>query len=231
MFIGHYGAALATKRLAPSLALGWLLVAAQLADLLFPVLSLLGVESGRLVAARGTLNPYEMHYPWSHSLATGLLASALLAFLFWGLHRGAPRLAVVVGLVAFSHLCLDLVTHRHLPLAPFPSPTLGLALGDRVPAAAALELLLLFGGCVLYLRSVRKSPVGYLVLGAFVLVLAALYSSALVTPSPESSPQLTASVLTMNLLLIGWGNAADRFWNRPAQVETPRGLAPEPPHA
>ena len=45
MVLGHYGLALCAKRWAPRTSLGWLVFAAQAADLLWPVLLLAGVES------------------------------------------------------------------------------------------------------------------------------------------------------------------------------------------
>jgi hypothetical protein len=43
MFIGHYGLALAAKRLAPGKSLGWNFIAAQLLDLLWAPAVLLGI--------------------------------------------------------------------------------------------------------------------------------------------------------------------------------------------
>ncbi len=39
MVLGHYGLALGAKRLAPRVSLGWLVLAAQFADLLWPILA------------------------------------------------------------------------------------------------------------------------------------------------------------------------------------------------
>ena len=44
MFLGHFGVALAAKPVAPTVSLGMLFVAAQFADLLWPLLVLAGVE-------------------------------------------------------------------------------------------------------------------------------------------------------------------------------------------
>lgn len=44
MVLAHYGLALAAKRLAPRTSLGSLVLAAQLADELWPILLLLGIE-------------------------------------------------------------------------------------------------------------------------------------------------------------------------------------------
>jgi len=48
VFIGHYGAALAGKRIAPRVSLGTLFLGAQLPDLIWPILLLLGVERVRI---------------------------------------------------------------------------------------------------------------------------------------------------------------------------------------
>jgi len=45
VFIGHFAVAFAAKRAAPELSLGTLFLAAQLADLVWPTLVMLGVES------------------------------------------------------------------------------------------------------------------------------------------------------------------------------------------
>ena len=49
MFIGHYALGLAAKRLAPRTSLGTLFAAPTLADLLWPLLLLLGWEQSHVV--------------------------------------------------------------------------------------------------------------------------------------------------------------------------------------
>jgi hypothetical protein len=44
MFIGHFAVGLAAKRIAPRTSLGTLFAAAQLLDLVWPVMVLVGVE-------------------------------------------------------------------------------------------------------------------------------------------------------------------------------------------
>ncbi len=44
MFIGHYGAGRAAKKLAPRVSLGTLILAVQFIDLLWPIFVLLGIE-------------------------------------------------------------------------------------------------------------------------------------------------------------------------------------------
>jgi hypothetical protein len=48
MNLGHFGFGLGAKKFAPKLSLGLLFMAVQWADLLWPVLLLLGVEHAKL---------------------------------------------------------------------------------------------------------------------------------------------------------------------------------------
>ena len=52
MFIGHFGVALAAKRVAPKTSLGTLILAAQFLDFLWPVFVLLGIEHVRIALGR-----------------------------------------------------------------------------------------------------------------------------------------------------------------------------------
>ena len=45
MFVGHFGAALAAKKISPSTSLGALILAGQFIDLLWPVFLLTGLET------------------------------------------------------------------------------------------------------------------------------------------------------------------------------------------
>src|SRR5438105_4872524 len=80
MFVGHYGVALALKRIAPRTPLGTLFVAVQLVDVLFAVFIVLGVEKLRIVPGFTKTNPYDLYsMPYTHSLAGVVLWSAVAA--------------------------------------------------------------------------------------------------------------------------------------------------------
>ena len=49
MFIGHFAVAFASKKVAPKVSLGTLVIAAAFLDVVWPVLVLLGVERFRIV--------------------------------------------------------------------------------------------------------------------------------------------------------------------------------------
>ena len=89
MFIGHFALGFAAKRAVPRVSLAVLLVAALFADVLWPVLVLLGVETVRIVPGYTVVTPLEfVSYPWSHSLL--LLAG-------WGVVIGAAYRGIFGG--------------------------------------------------------------------------------------------------------------------------------------
>ena len=131
MFIGHYGVALAAKQRAPRASLGILIIAAQLVDLVWPMLLLLGIERVRVVPSD---NPFLRlsfdSYPWSHSLVTTVLWGLLAGGAYAAVRHDRPG-GVIVGLLVVSHWVLDWVTHvPDLPVYP-GGPRVGLGCGTR----------------------------------------------------------------------------------------------------
>ena len=111
MFIGHFGVAFAAKRVASRTSLGTTFVAAQLADLLWPIFLLLGWEKVR-IAPGG--NPFLTlvftDYPWSHSLLMEVVLGIALGAMSFAFTRYGRGSLVVAALVP-SHWVLDLVVH------------------------------------------------------------------------------------------------------------------------
>jgi MFS superfamily sulfate permease-like transporter len=140
MFVGHFGVALASKRAAPQVSLGWLFAACQLADLLWPVLVLAGVEHFRIDPGNTAVTPIAFdHYPWSHSLVMNVLEGAALGAIYFALRRDR-RGALVIALLVVSHWVLDWITHRpDMPLAPWSDVKLGLGLWSSVAATVVVE--------------------------------------------------------------------------------------------
>ncbi|HYG65880.1 MAG TPA: hypothetical protein VEL74_25085, partial [Thermoanaerobaculia bacterium] len=80
MFIGHFAVGLGAKRIAPSVSLGTLFLAGQLADLLWPTFVLLGLERVDIAPGITAVTPLDfVRYPYSHSLVALLGWAALLA--------------------------------------------------------------------------------------------------------------------------------------------------------
>ncbi len=76
MFVGHYGAGFAVKRVDQSIPLWVLFIAVQMLDVLWAPFILLGVEKARIVPGITASNPLDLYYvPFTHSLLAALLWS------------------------------------------------------------------------------------------------------------------------------------------------------------
>ncbi len=92
MFIGHLAVGLAAKKAAPGISLGTTFLACQLADLLWPVLVIGGIERVSVDHSATAFTPLNFDlYPWSHSLGMDAWAS-LPSFLELVLEVAAPTL-------------------------------------------------------------------------------------------------------------------------------------------
>ncbi len=191
MFIGHYGVALAAKKAAPKVSLGWLVAATSFIDLIWPPFLLLGLEHVRIAPGITPITPFDFYdYPWSHSLLMAAVWSVMLGGCFWLLRRDAKS-AAIIALVAVSHWFLDLVVHiPDLPLYP-GGPKAGMGLWNSVAATLAIELTLLFGGLAIYLSATRGASArgrwGIPVFAAFLLLF---YIASLAGPPPPSVEML-----------------------------------------
>lgn len=211
MFLGHFAAGLAAKKLTPYTSLGTLLLSAQLLDLVWPVLVLRGVEQVRVAPGITAVTPLDfVSYPWSHSLLLAVVWALALGGLY-ALVRRYTRGAIVVGALVVSHWVLDLVAHRpDLPLLPGAGPLVGLGLWDSLPVTAAVELLLLALG--LYVYKTNTEPVdrtGTWALAAFAVALVGIYGAAVFGPPPPDERTVALSALAI-WLLVAWGYWIDR---------------------
>ena len=211
MFLGHFAAGLAAKKLTPYTSLGTLLLSAQLLDLIWPSLLMAGVETVAIVPGITPVTPLDfVSYPWSHSLTM----AAVWALLFAGLYtfiRRYPRGGIVLLALVLSHWVLDVVSHRpDLPLVPFGGPVVGLGLWQWRWPTVAVEALLF--GLGLYVYAVNTEPVdaiGSRAFVAFAVALVAIYASSIFGPPPPDVKTL-AWVAQAQWLLVAWGYWLDR---------------------
>ncbi len=214
MFIGHFALGFAAKRAAPELGLGAAFAAAQLLDLVWPVLVLAGVERVAVAPGNTAVTPLAFeHYPWSHSLVAALVWAAAFAVLLLARGRGR-RAALVGGALVASHFLLDFVSHRpDLPLAPWASPKVGLGLWGSVPGTVVVELGLFGAGVLLYARATRPANgKGRWGLAGLLAFLLAIHAANLFGPPPPvgAPPALIAGPALAMWLLVAWGAWVDR---------------------
>ena len=208
MFIGHFAVAFAAKRVAPRPSLGLTFVAAQLADLLWPIFLLVGMEQVRV--APGTnpfLNLEFTSYPWSHSLVMQLLLGAVLGGLY-ALRSRDTRGALVLFALVPSHWVLDWITHvPDMPLAPGVATKVGLGLWRHPTATIVIKVIMYVAGVAIYARSTQavdnKGRYGF---WALVATLVGFYALSIVSPPPPTVTALASGAL------IGWPLVLWPWW-------------------
>jgi hypothetical protein len=197
MFMGHYAAAFAAKRVAPELPLPFCFVACELIDYFWGLLVLTGVERMRVVPNFNATNWLDLYFmPYTHSLPAAVIWSAGMAALAALFIKPSPRrtrIALVIGVTVSSHWLLDFVVHLpDLPLL-FDSMKVGLGLWDYRYPALALELVALWAGVLVCLRPAGDLAGRYLLLAVFMSVVQVL---SLVLPQPGSSAMTAAQILS-----------------------------------
>ena len=210
MFIGHFAVGLASKRLAPSTSLGWLIAAPALVDLLWPVFLLIGWEEVRIEPGNTAFTPLNfVHYPYTHSLLMGVVWGLLLAMIYWRQSQNRRGAMVIAGGVV-SHWVLDWVTHRpDLPLYP-GSAKFGLGLWNNVAATVAVETTMFAIGVIIYARTTKardaKGRGGFWTFVAFLLIA---YASNILGGPPPSVGVLELVALSAVILPL-WAFAFDK---------------------
>lgn len=211
MIIGHYAPAFVAKSVDKTIPLWLLFLAAQLVDIVWAFLVLIGVEKVRFVPGITASNPLDLYYfPFSHSLLAALVWSVIVFVVYKNLpfFRGTRRAALLVGACVLVHWFLDLLEHRpDLPLFG-EMYKVGFGLWNFPLASLVLEAVITLGGIFLYFRSTSASSFGgrygmvlfFLVMLIFQIVMALL-------PLPPSPRPLVFIMLVFYL-----GSAWIAFW-------------------
>ncbi len=210
MFLGHYAVALGAKKAAPKVSLGTLFLAAQLVDLLWPLLLLLGLEHVRISPGITVVTPLDFYdYPFTHSLLGALFWSLALGLVYFAIRR-EPRTAMIVGAAVFSHWILDFLTHRpDLPLG-FGGVYFGLGLWNSMAGTVMVEGLLYVAGIALYVRTTKaRDRVGSLGFWILIAVLTVIYIANLFGPPP---PEVSMIAIAGNAawLFVIWAYWVDK---------------------
>lgn len=212
MFIGHYALAFAAKKADPAVSLGTLFIAVQLADLVWPVLVLAGVERFEIRPGITAVTPLDFtHYPYSHSLLALAAWGAALGVAYLLVRKGRVASALLLAGLVLSHWALDFISHRpDMPLTLGDSPKVGLGLWNSVAATVAVEGIL-FAACVwVYWRATRPiGRAGTWALWSLVAFLAIVYVANLLGPPPPSVAAVAWSANAL-WLVVAWGYWIDR---------------------
>ena len=217
MFLGHFGFAFAAKKVAPKASLGILVLAAQLADTLWPLFLMLGIEQVRIAPGLMPASPFDFtSYPISHSLVAQLGWAAVLGLLYFVVTRDG-RSAAFVGCLVPTHWVLDFVAHRpDMPVYP-GGPRFGLGMWNSIPLTLFVEYGLFAVGVAVYAATTRaKDRTGNFAWWSLVGLLATLYPAALFGPPPPSVKVLAWSGISL-WLTASWAAWAD--WHRQAKVD------------
>jgi len=210
MFLGHFGLALAIKRVAPQPSLGTTVLAAQWADGLWPVFTLRGIERLEIVPGITAVSPLDfVSYPYSHSLVADAGWAALFA-LAYGVLRRDWRGALWLAALVLSHWVLDVIAHRPDMPTWLGGPMLGLGLWNSVPGTLLVEFALYGSGAWIYASATRpRDRLGIVVYWSFVVTLALIYLASVFGPPPPSA-RAVAVTGVVAWLFVAWGYWIDR---------------------
>ena len=211
MFIGHFGVALAAKKVAPRTSLGTLVMAAQFVDLLWPIFLLMGIERVIIAPGNTAVTPLDfISYPLSHSLLADIGWACLFAGIYKIVKRDS-RGAVCLWFVLVSHWVLDALSHRpDLPLYPGSSTYVGLGLWNSRAATIYVESAIFALGAVVYARATRpRDRIGSFAFRSFISLLLVSYLLNIFGPPPPSEKAVAFAALGMWLFVV-WAYWLDR---------------------
>jgi hypothetical protein len=221
MFVGHFAVGFLAKRVEPKLSLGTLVLGAMLADLLWCVFQLVGLEHVQFHEGRGAANYLSAtDIAYSHSLLTGVVWAALLAAIYF-LWRRNQRGAWLLFAVVLSHWLLDFISHPpDMPLAPGLHSYFGLGLWTSVPATIIVEGAFWVFAIIVYLRATQpKNRWGLFIFWVMVALLTLAWYNNIAGPPPPDPRTAPISSLVFFSLVVAWAYWMNRL--RPGATANP----------
>ena len=223
MFVGHYGVAFAARAVEKRVPLWGYFLAVQWVDIMWCVLVLLGVERVHIQPGVNPSSPLVFdYYPYTHSLAAGLLwaAVAYAVYLLAARGRGARAAAVMLALSVLSHWVLDFLVH--LPDLDLVSEShkVGLGLWRHPVAETLLEVALVTAGLVLYLNRSPRLPLGRRLKLLHAIGQSSGIASAMPKPGVKAESEPPAAGLQANPNLSQMRSSADQCLQHPVEPFT-----------
>lgn len=211
MFIGHFGAGLIGKKIDKLPSLGTMLLAAQLIDLVWPILLLLGIERVEIDPGNTLITPLNfVYYPFTHSLLFVLLWGIAFGGVYFMLKKNLKS-ALLLGSLVVSHWFLDLLVHRpDLPLTLSNENFVGFNGWNSLVITLLLELGIFFTGVYFYNSVTKaKNKVGTIGFWSLVVFLIITYFANLFGPVPPDTNAIAFGGLAM-WLLVAWAYWVDK---------------------
>jgi len=213
MVVGHVALALAAKRRAPEVSLGWLVAAVLCLDILWPLFVLQGSENFVILAdGTGFKRLAFTWYPWSHSLLmTGVWAAVAAGIA--GAAGAKKQTALLIGALVASHSVLDWITHApDLPLKPGLDPVrVGLDLWSSTLWTFVIEGALYAAGIWVYLDATRaKDRIGTFALWGLLAMFTFVWATVPFSPPPMSEAMIAWTGAVGMPLFVAWAWWADR---------------------
>lgn len=210
MLVGHIGAAMVAKQMAPRLSFGTFVLASLVADVLLFIFVLTGLEDVRF---RTSTDPAAYYAPlqvaFSHSLVTlAMIGVAAGAFCAW--RTRSKWAAAVLGMTTVSHWVLDLPTHAALPVSPGWRIYLGSTLARWPMLVLAFEAAFWIMVLFLYVRDSKSvnSAGRYAFWGG--VVSWTYISWAIVAGPPRPPDDAPIEMLIVLGLIVVWSYWMDR---------------------
>lgn len=211
MFVGHFGLALAAKKVAPRTSLGALVFATEFVDMLWPICLLLGIEHVSVAPGITRMTPLNFtDYPITHSLLMGMAWAVVVGGIYFLLQRYG-RGALVLGVGVLSHWILDWLTHRpDLTLYPGGTIKYGLGLWNHPAAEMILEGGIFVTGVAIYLTSTNaRDKVGHYGTWSLIVLLLFGWISAVFGGAPPNATMLAWGSLSI-WITVPWAWWADK---------------------
>jgi hypothetical protein len=127
--------------------------------------------------------------------------------------------AVILGLLVFSHWGLDALSHRpDLPLWPGSETMVGLGLWYSVPATRAVELAMFAIGVAIYVRAApARDRTGFFAFWGLIAFLLVAYAGNAFGPPPPNVQAIAIIGIVSGPVLGLWAWWADRHRGATAQ--------------
>lgn len=202
MFVGHYAAAFALKRIERKAPLAALFLAVQWVDILFFPLAVLGVEKMEFVENFTAVNDFNLYfYPYTHGLLGSVVWSAiifLLVRLFW---KDKPKsVASILALAVLSHWFLDLIVHTaDLPILA-DEPKFGFGFWNSKVLTFWTESILLLVGFAFYQTKLKSQNGKKRSIALLIILLLVGFLNIYILPKNNNLISLTSSALASYFL-------------------------------